>query len=49
MSEDDYNEGYNQGVKDTIREIVEIVNMSDYPEDLEMNLYDWLEDKGVKM
>lgn len=49
MSEEDYNEGYNQGVKDTIREIVDIVNESDWPEDLEMNLCDWLHDKGVKM
>lgn len=49
MSKEDYNEGYNQGVKDTIMEIVDIVNMSDYPEDLEMDLYDWLNEKGVKI
>lgn len=47
MSEEDYNEGYNQGVNDTIREIVDIVKMSEWPEDLEMNLYDYLEEKGV--
>ena len=49
MSEEDNNEGYNQGVKDTIKEIVDIVNMSDYPEDLEEYLYDWLKEKGVKI
>ena len=49
MSEEDYNEGYNQGVKDTIQEIVDIVNMSEWPEDLEMYLCDYLEEKGVKI
>lgn len=49
MSEENYIEGYNRGVKDTIQEIVNIVNMSDYPEDLEDYLYDYLIEKGVKI
>jgi hypothetical protein len=32
-----------------IQEIVDIVNDSEYPEDLEENILEWLESKGVKV
>lgn len=38
---------YRRGVDDTIKEIAYIADNSDYPEDLEFNIYEWLKEKGV--
>lgn len=35
--------------ENTIQEIVDIVNDSEYPEYLEENILEWLESKGVKV
>ena len=40
---------YWRGVNDTVKEIAEIVDSSEYPEDLEMAICDWLEDKGKEI
>ena len=39
---------YRRGVDDTILEILTIVKNSEYPEDLEMNICEWLREKGVE-
>ena len=39
---------YRRGVDDTIMEILTIVKNSEYPEDLEMNISEWLKDKGAE-
>lgn len=35
-------------IRETKDEVSDIMNQSDYPEDLEMNLYDFMKDKGMK-
>lgn len=49
MSKEDFNEGYNRGVKDIVSEIADMYKMSKYPEDLELDIADWLIKKGVKV
>ena len=38
---------YRRGVNDTVKEITEIAVSSKYPEDLELNICEWLKRKGV--
>lgn len=38
---------YRRGVEDTVKEIADIADNSEYPEDLEINIYEWLREKGV--
>lgn len=39
-----YKKGYTQALKD----VCDVMNDSEYPEDLEMDLYDFMKDKGMK-
>ena len=48
MNKEEFNDGYNQGVKDTVLEIADMYKMNEFPEDLELDIADWLIKKGVK-
>ena len=44
-----FNDGYNRGVNDTLSEIAAIARDAKYPEYLEEDLIEFLNDKGVKV
>lgn len=45
----EYERGVNDGRKEILNDIVNILNNSEYPEDVEMVICDYLESKGVKL